>query len=70
MLTEDEKRELKELAESIAIRDEFRLLRRNSEKLQRRLDPDQFIGFLTSMSRLGPKSPAPRPCIFYERVKL
>ena len=70
MLTEEEKQELKELAGSAAIRDEFRLLRRNSMALQQRVDVDKFISFLTAMSRLNPKPPAPRVFVPYKQVKL
>lgn len=70
MLSDEEKRELKELAGSAAIRDEFRLLRRNSMALQQRVDVDEFIGFLTAMSRLNPKPAAPRPFVPYRQVKI
>ena len=70
MLTEEEKRELKELAGSAAIREEFRLLRRNSMALQRGVDVDRFISFLTAMSRLNPKPAAPRPFVTYKQVKV
>ena len=70
MLTDEEKQELKELAGSAAIREEFRLLRRNSMALQQRVDVDTFISFLTAMSRLNPKHPAPRAFVPYKQVKL
>ena len=70
MLTDEEKQELKELAGSAAIRDEFRLLRRNSMALQRRVDVDTFISFLTAMARLNPKPAAPRAFVSYKQVKL
>jgi len=70
LLTEEEKQELKELAGSAAIRDEFRLLRRNSMALQQRVDVDKFISFLTAMSRLNPTPPAPRAFVPYKQVKL
>ena len=70
MLTDEEKQELKELAGSAAIREEFRLLRRNSMALQRRVDVDKFISFLTAMSRLNPSPPAPRAFVPYKQVKI
>ena len=70
MLTDEEKQELKELAGSAAIREEFRLLRRNSMALQQRVDVDTFISFLTAMARLNPNPPAPRAFIHYKQVKL
>ncbi|TAK09618.1 hypothetical protein EPO44_01060 [bacterium] len=70
MLTEEEKQELKELAGSAAIRDEFRLLRRNSMALQQRVDVDKFISFLTAMARLNPNPPTPRAFVPYKQVKI
>lgn len=70
MLAEEEKQELKELAGSAVIREEFRLLRRNSMALQQRVDLDKFISFLTAMSRLNPKPAAPRAFVPYKQVKL
>ena len=70
MLTDEEKQELKELAGSDAVRDEFRLLRRNLMALQQRVDVDTFISFLTAMSRLNPKPAAPRAFVPYKQVKI
>lgn len=70
MLTEEEKQELKELAGSAAIREEFRLLRKNSIAFQQHVDADQFISFLTAMSRLNPRPVAPRPFVPYKQVKI
>ena len=70
MLTDEEKQDLKELAGSAAVRDEFRLLRRNSMALQRRVDVDKFISFLTAMARLNPKPVAPRAFVAYKQVKI
>jgi len=70
MLTDEEKQELKELAGSAAIREEFRLLRRNSMALQQRVDVDTFISFLTAMARLNPKPTAPRAFVRYKQVKI
>ena len=70
MLTDEEKQELKELASSAAIREEFRLLRRNSMALQQRVDVDKFISFLTAMSSLNPSTPAPRAFVPYKQVKI
>ena len=70
MLTKEEKKELKELAGSAAIREEFRLLRRNSTALQQSVDVDKFISFLTAMSRLNPNPAAPRAFVPYKQVKI
>ncbi|MBI2090095.1 MAG: hypothetical protein HYT78_15380 [Deltaproteobacteria bacterium] len=69
MLTEDEKQELKELAVSAAVRDEFRLLRKNSLAFQC-ADVDQFIRFLTAMARLSPTTAASRAFVPYAQVKI
>ncbi len=69
MLTEEEKQELKQLASSTAIRDEFRLLRKNSLALQP-VDVDQLLRFLTAMSRLSPTPAAPRAFVPYTQVKI
>ena len=69
MLSEEEKRELKEMAASVSVRDEFRLLRRLSLEHQR-VDVDRLLKFLTAMSRLNPRSGPPRKFIEYTSVKL
>ena len=69
MLSEEEKREMRELAGSAAIRDEFRLLRRLSRAHQR-VDVDQFIQFLTAMSRLSARPAVPRAFVRYTQVKI
>jgi hypothetical protein len=62
MLTDEEKRELRELARSTTMRDEFRSLK-NGPRLARStpLDLDRFIEFLTAMSRFQPISPREAP---------
>ena len=69
MLSEEEKQEMRELAGSAAIRDEFRLLRKLSLAHQR-VDVDSYIQFLTAMSRLNPKPAPPRAFVEYKLVKL
>lgn len=70
MLSEEERKEIRAMAASRAIRDEFRQLKAAS-----RLSPtkpvnlDEFIGFLTMMSRLSP-TVYRRPLISYARVLL
>ncbi len=70
MLSEEEKQELRELASSTTIREEFRLLRRNSLALQQRVTVGEFLSFLTAMSHLNPKPITPRPFVPYKHVKL
>jgi hypothetical protein len=69
MLTEKEKQELRALAGSQAIRDEFRLLRKNSRAAEP-VSVDVFIRFLTAMARLTTKSAVPRRFVPYKSVKI
>lgn len=69
MLSKNEKEEMKELAASHAVREEFRLLRKHSENAHTR-DVDRYIRFLSTMSRLNPHGPRPRPFVKYDHVKL
>ena len=69
MLSEEEKQEMRELAASKAVREEFRLLRKHSVQHQPR-NLDRFIRFLTAMSRLNAKPARPRPFVEYTLVKL
>jgi hypothetical protein len=69
VLSEEEKQELRELAHSVSIRDEFRLLRKLSSEHQR-VDLDCYIQFLTAMSRLRPELTPPRTFVEYTNVKL
>jgi hypothetical protein len=70
VLSEEEKAEMREMAASITVRDEFRLMRNLSRERQRRLSLDAYIRFLTAMSRLRPGVASPRPFIEYTNVKL
>ena len=67
MLSEKEKQEMRELAASKTIREEFRLLRKHSHQ---HATLDHFIRFLTAMSRLNSKLPTPRPFVEYTPDKL
>jgi hypothetical protein len=69
VLSEKEKREMRELAASATVRDEFRLLRRLSLARQP-VDVDRFIQFLTAMARLNPKPAPTRAFVEYTSVKL
>lgn len=68
MLSEEEKQEMKEMAASTAVRDEFRMLKRLSAA--RPVDIDRYIQFLTAMSRLRPELSTPRIFVEYTNVKL
>ena len=56
-LTEQEKRELLEMARSETLRDDFRRLRAEAKPLS----PEQFLDFLTSASKVFPPRPDPPP---------
>jgi hypothetical protein len=68
-LSEEEKRELREVAASTEIRNEFRVLREQSLQ-HRSFDLDEFIRFLTVASRLSPGTRRLRRFIHYTNVKL
>ena len=68
MLSEEEKKELKSLAGSPAIRDEFRQLRRAA--IQGPPNVDRLLSFLTTMARLRPEPSRPRPFVHYTVVKI
>ena len=68
MLSEEEKQEMREMAASAAIREEFRRLRKLSA--DQPVDIDRYIQFLTAMSRLNPKPALPRAFVNYTSVKL
>ena len=70
MLSEQERREMAEMARSPAIREEFERLRRASQlDPSQPVDLDQLLDFLTTMSRCFP-APPPRPFVRYSRVLL
>jgi hypothetical protein len=69
MLSEEEKQEMRELAASKAVREEFRLLRKYSAQHQP-VNLDRFIRFLTVMARLNSKPGQRRPFVEYTRVRL
>jgi len=69
MLSEKEKQEMRELAASKTVREEFRLLRQQSLQ-PRRASLDHFIRFLTVMSRLNSRRPQRRAFVEYTQVKL
>jgi hypothetical protein len=70
MLTEEEKAELREMAASMTLRDEFRHLRRNSRNIERDISVDDLMRWLTAMSRIFPKPAKPGPFVHYTHVKI
>ena len=70
MLTEEEKAELKEMAASMTLRDEFRHLRRNSRTIERNISVDDLMCWLTAMSQICPRPATPRPLMHYTHAKI
>ena len=71
MLSEEERREMKVMAASATLREEFNRLRAASRcPPGQPMDVDQLLDFLTTMSRLSSQPPSPRPFLPYSRVRL
>jgi hypothetical protein len=71
MLTDQERRELKEMVASQTIREEFRRLKAASRSATpRAADLDQLLNFLTTMSRFSTQPPRPRQFISYSQVRI
>ena len=70
MLTESEKRELREMAASVPLREEFRAMQQNSRALEGRVSVDELIRWLTAMGRAFPAPAKPRPVSRYTNVKI
>jgi hypothetical protein len=70
MLTEAEKQELREMAASMTLREEFQTLRRNSRTREINISVDDLMHWLTAMAQILPKPARPRPCIHYVCAKI
>ena len=70
MLSEEEKREMKEMAASATLREEFRTLRKNSQALERRVSVDELVRWLTAMARIYPNPLRPRPFMRDSNMKI
>jgi hypothetical protein len=70
MLTENEKREMREMAESASLQEEFRRMQRNSRAIEGHLSVDELIHWLTVMARTCPAPAKRRPFVPYTNVKL
>ena len=60
MLSDEEKRELKEMGASERVRNDFRVMRRNSQAIAERIGVDQLARWLTSINRICPVNPKSR----------
>ncbi len=71
MLSEAQRRSMQEMAASAEVREEFRRVRSLSQlPLDRPVDLDELVRFLTTMSRVSTVAPKPRPFVEYTRIKL
>jgi len=71
MLSEEEKQELRAMASSSVIREEFRQLRKSSYPgTETVVDIDQLLGFLTTMSRLSSVPPSYKSFVSYNTVRI
>jgi hypothetical protein len=69
MLSDQEKLELREMAQSATMREEFRMLRRNLQQLERRITVDELVRWLSAMARVLPHPAKPRRLVEYKNVK-
>lgn len=70
MLSEEEKRELREMAASESLRDEFRTMRKNSQAIEGRIGVDELAHWLTVMARVCPGETKLRRSVHYIDVRL
>lgn len=70
MLSEDDKRDLKAMAASQRVREEFEALRALSRLTPGDLSVDQLINFLNCVNRLPAFPPAPRALPIWTKSEL
>lgn len=70
MLSEKEKREMREMVESSSLREEFGTMRRNSRAIDERLEIDQLIRWLAAITRICPIPPKTRHFVRYTNLKI
>ena len=70
MISEEEKQELREMAASASLREEFRAMRRISEAIERTITVDELAHWLTVMARVSASAPKPRQPGHYAAMKL
>ena len=69
VISEEEKQELRAMAAAATLREDFRIMRRNSEALERTIIVDELAQWLTAMARLCPNRENPRRFVPYAAVK-
>jgi hypothetical protein len=70
VLSEIEKQELREMAASERLREEFRTLRKNSQAIEARIGVDQLAHWLTVMARVCPRDSKRRSFVHYTDVRI
>jgi len=70
MLSEREKQELREMAGSESLREEFRAMRRNTEAMARTITVDELAQWLTVMARQCPGAPRKKQPDHFANMKL
>lgn len=69
MLSEEEKQELREMAASENLREEFRTMRKNSQAIESVIGVDELAHWLTVMARVCPGTLKPRRSVRYTNMK-
>jgi hypothetical protein len=70
VLSEEEKQELREMAASESLREEFRIMRRNSRTMEVQVGVDELAHWLTVMARVCPGASKPQRFVHYGKVKI
>ena len=70
MLSEEEKQELREMAASASLREDFRIMRRNSRAMEGNIGVDELAHWLTVMGRICPGAQKPQRFVHYTKVKI
>jgi hypothetical protein len=70
VLTNEEKQELREMAASTTLREEFRTLRRNSRTGEGNISADDLMRWLTAMARVCSQPGKSRPFVHYTHAKI
>lgn len=70
MLSEEEKQELREMAASDSLREDFKTMRRNSRAMEGHIGVDELAHWLTVMGRVCPGAPKPQRFVHYTKMKI
>jgi hypothetical protein len=70
VLSEEEKQELREMAASESLREDFRTMRRNTRAMEGEIGVDELAHWLTVMGRVCPGAPKPQCFVHYTKVKI